>query len=124
MLKLLPQLDDMLKTTGGSLGKIVPYQGYPEAYQDLAVGRVDYVVNVWLSLKTIAKEKPDTFEVGQAVSKPTYIAYPLVKGNSELLALVNGFLLGARKDGTMYALQKKYFDITYEHMPEVPTASV
>src|SRR5580692_8670042 len=78
MLKLLPQLDDMLKATGGSLGKIVPYQGYPEAYQDLAVGRVDYVVNVWLSLKTIAKEKPDTFEVGQAVSKPTYIAYPLV----------------------------------------------
>jgi polar amino acid transport system substrate-binding protein len=124
MLKLLPQLDDMLKATGGSLGKIVPYQGYPEAYQDLAVGRVDYVVNVWLSLKTIAKEKPDTFEVGQAVSKPTYIAYPLVKGNSELLALVNAFLLGARKDGTMYALQKKYFDITYEHMPEVPTASV
>src|SRR5271170_5864681 len=124
MLKLLPQLDDMLKATGGSLGKIVPYQGYPEAYQDLAVGRVDYVVNVWLSLKTIAKEKPDTFEVGQAVSKPTYIAYPLVKGNSELLALVNDFLLGARKDGTMYALQKKYFDVTYEHMPEVPTASV
>jgi hypothetical protein len=40
------------------------------------------------------------------------------------LALVNAFLLGARKDGTMYALQKKYFDITYEHMPEVPTASV
>ncbi len=69
MLKLLPQLDDMLKATGGSLGKIVPYQGYPEAYQDLAVGRVDYVVNVWLSLQTIAKEKPDTFEVGQAVSK-------------------------------------------------------
>ena len=36
MLKLLPQLDDMLKETGGKLGKIVSYQGYPEAYQDLA----------------------------------------------------------------------------------------
>jgi polar amino acid transport system substrate-binding protein len=124
MLKLLPQLDDMLKATGGSLGKIVSYQGYPEAYQDLALGRVDYVVNVWLSLQTVAKEKPDTFEVGEAVSKPTYIAYPLVKGNSDLLAMVNDFLLGARKDGSMYALQKKYFDTTYEHMPEVPTASV
>jgi polar amino acid transport system substrate-binding protein len=124
MLKLLPQLDEMLKTTGGSLGKIVPYQGYPEAYQDLAVGRVDYVVNVWLSLQTIAKEKPDTFEVGQAVSKATYIAWPVVKGNTELLAFMNAFLLGARKDGTMYALQKKYFNITYEHMPEVPTATV
>jgi polar amino acid transport system substrate-binding protein len=124
MLKMLPQLDDMLKATGGSLGKIVSYQGYPEAYQDLALGRVDYVVNVWLSLQTIAKEKPDTFEVGEAVSKPTYIAWPLVKGNTALLALVNDFLLGARKDGSMYALQKKYFNTTYEKMPEVATASV
>src|SRR5580658_287053 len=124
MLKMLPQLDDMLKATGGSLGKIVSYQGYPEAYQDLALGRIDYVVNTQLSLQSIAKSKPDTFEVGEAVSKPTYIAWPLVKGNTELLALMNDFLLGARKDGTMYALQKKYFDITYEHMPEVPTSSV
>jgi polar amino acid transport system substrate-binding protein len=124
MLKMLPQLGDMLKATGGSLGKIVEYQGYPEAYQDLALGRVDYVVNVWLSLQTIAKEKPDTFEVGEAVSKPTYIAWPLVKGNTELLALMNGFLLGARKDGSMYALQTKYFGTTYEYMPETPTANV
>jgi len=124
MLKLLPQLDDMLKTTGGKLGKIVSYQGYPEAYQDLALGRVDYVVNVWLSLQTIAKEKPDTFEVGQAVSKPTYIAWPVLKGNDDLRAAINKFLLGARKDGSMYALQKKYFSTTYEQMPEAATASV
>ncbi len=124
MLKLLPQLDDMLKTTGGHLGKIVQYQGYPEAYQDLALGRIDYVVNVWLSLQTIAKEKPDTFEVGQAVSQPTFIAWPVLKGNDGLRDLMNKFLLGARKDGTMYALQKKYFSTTYENMPEVATASV
>jgi polar amino acid transport system substrate-binding protein len=124
MLKMLPQLDEMLKTTGGSLGKVTEYQGYPEAYQDLALGRIDYVVNVWLSLQTVAKEKPDTFEVGHAVSKPTYIAWPLVKGNTALLALMNDFLLGARKDGSMYALQKKYFNTTYDNMPEVPTASV
>jgi polar amino acid transport system substrate-binding protein len=124
MLKMLPQLGEMLKATGGSLGKVVEYQGYPEAYQDLALGRVDYVVNVWLSLQTIAKEKPDTFEVGEAVSKPTYIAWPLVKGNTALLALMNEFLLGARKDGSMYALQKKYFNTTYENMPEVAAASV
>jgi polar amino acid transport system substrate-binding protein len=124
MLKMLPQLDDMLKTTGGKLGKIVSYQGYPEAYQDLALGRVDYVVNVWLSLQTIAKEKPDTFEVGQAVSKPTYIAWPVLKGNDDLRADINKFLLGARKDGSMYALQKKYFNTTYEQMPEVATATV
>jgi polar amino acid transport system substrate-binding protein len=124
MLKLLPQLDDMLKATGGKLGKIMSYQGYPEAYQDLALGRIDFVVNTQLSLQSIAKSKPDTFEVGQAVSKPTYIAWAVVKGNAELLAVFNDFLLGTRKDGTMYALQKKWFDVTFENMPEVPSATV
>ena len=124
MLKLLPQLDEMLKPTGGKLGKIVSYQGYPEAYQDLALGRIDFVVNTRLSLELIAKSKPDTFEVGQAVSKPTYIAWAVVKGNTELLAMLNEFLFGTRKDGTMYALQKKWFDTTFENMPEVPSATV
>ncbi|MGB6535450.1 MAG: transporter substrate-binding domain-containing protein [Xanthobacteraceae bacterium] len=124
MLKLLPQLDDMLKATGGKLGKTVEYQGYPEAYEDLALGRIDYVVNTQLSLASIVKAKPQTFAMGQAVSKPTYIAWAVVKGNADLLDLLNKFLLGARKDGSMYALQKKWFDLTFEHMPEVPTAVV
>lgn len=124
MLKLLPQLDDMLKKTGGHLGKVVQYQGYPEAYQDLSLGRLDYVVNVWLNLQTVAKQNPDTFEVGQAVSKPTYIAWPVLKGNDTLRGLLNNFLLGARKDGSMYELQKKYFNTTYENMPAEPEGGV
>src|SRR5580692_8465437 len=124
MLKMLPQLDDMLKATGGKLGKIVPYQGYPEAYQDLAVGRVDYVVNTFLSLATVAKERPTVFELGEAVSKPTYIAWAVQKGNTELLKVFNDFLLGARKDGSMYALQKKWFDTTFENMSVEPVANV
>jgi polar amino acid transport system substrate-binding protein len=124
MLKMLPQLGDMLKPSGGKLGKIVNYQGYPEAYEDLALGRIDYVVNTQLSLQSIVKAKPNTFEIGQPVSKPTYIAWAVVKGNAALLSALNAFLLGTRKDGSMYALQKKWFDLTFEHMPEVPTAVV
>ena len=124
MLKLSAAVGRNAKATGGKLGKIVSYQGYPEAYQDLALGRIDFVVNTRLSLELIAKSKPETFEVGQPVSKPTYIAWAVVKGNSELLAMLNEFLLGTRKDGTMYALQKKWFDTTFENMPEAPSANV
>ena len=70
------------------------------------------------------RRSPTPSRSAKPVSKPTYIAWPVVKGNTDLLALMNDFLLGARKDGSMYALQKKYFDTTYEHMPEVPAASV
>ena len=124
MLKLLPQLEEMLKATGGTLGKIVTYQGYPEAYQDLSIGRIDFVVNTYLSLATVAKEKPTAFELGEAISKPTYIAWAVQKGNTELLKVFNDFLLGARKDGSMYALQKKWFDTTFENMSVEPVANV
>jgi hypothetical protein len=40
------------------------------------------------------------------------------------LAVLNEFLLGTPKDGSMYALQKKWFDITFENMPEAPSATV
>jgi polar amino acid transport system substrate-binding protein len=124
MLKLLPQLDEVLKPTGGKLGKIVEYQGYPEAYQDLANSRLDIVVNTYLSVRSVADARPNVFEVGQAVSKPTFIAWALQKGNSDLLKTFNDFLLGARQDGSMYALQEKWFGTTFKDMPEAPAAEV
>lgn len=123
MLKLLPQLEEMLKPTGGKLGRVVTYQGYPEAYQDLANGRLDTVVNTWLSLASVVAARPGTFEVGQAVSKPTYIAWAVQKGNSELRGMIDEFLLGARKDGTMFQLQQKWFGTSFKDMPEQPSAT-
>lgn len=122
MLKLLPQLDDMLKASGGKLGKVVEYQGYPEAYQDLANSRLDYVVNTYISLRAVAEARPNLFKVGQAVSKPTYIAWAVQKGNTGVLDLFNTFLAKARTDGTMYALQKKWFGTSYEDMPAEPSS--
>ena len=70
MLARLPELSAMLEKTGGKLGKVVEYTSYPEAYQDLALGRLDYVVNTVINLQTMVVEKP-IFEVGQAVSGPS-----------------------------------------------------
>ena len=123
MLSQLPQLDAMLKKTGGSLGPIQQYQGYPEAYQDLAIGRVDYVVNTQLSLFSIQTARPGVFAVGQAVSAPSYIAWATQKGNTDLVNLFNKLLLATREDGSMYKLQQKWFSTTFKSMPELPTAS-
>jgi polar amino acid transport system substrate-binding protein len=124
MLKLLPQLEEMLKPTGGKLGKVVEYQGYPEAYQDLANSRLDIVVNTYLSVRSVADQRPNVFAVGEAISKPTFIAWALQKGNGDLLKVFNDFLLAARKDGSMYALQEKWFGVTFREMPEVAAAEV
>jgi polar amino acid transport system substrate-binding protein len=124
MLKMLPQLTDMLKQTGGSLGKVVQYQSYPEAYQDLALGRVDYVVNTLLSLQSVATARPNVFAVGQAVSKPVYIAWAVQKGNTGLRDLINGQLAAVRKNGTMAKLEQKYFGMTFKDLPVQPIANV
>lgn len=124
MLKLLPELDAMLKKTGGHLGKVVQYQSYPEAYQDLALGRVDYVVNTLLNVQSVAAARPNVFAVGQAVSKPVYIAWAVQKGNTGLRDLINAQLAAAKKNGTMAKLQQKYFGLTFADLPVQPIANV
>jgi polar amino acid transport system substrate-binding protein len=123
MFTQLSQLGALLAKTGGKLGPIQQYQGYPEAYQDLALGRIDYVVNTELSLYAITTARPGVFAVGQPVSAPSYIAWAANKGSTDLVALFNKRLLALRADGSMYRLQKKWFNTTFESMPELPTAS-
>ncbi|MGE4483206.1 transporter substrate-binding domain-containing protein [Acidocella sp.] len=123
MLALLPQLSDMLKASGGKLGKVVQYQDYPSAYQDLASGRLDYVVNTYLSLRDLVNKRPSVFALGQPVSKPSYIGWALQKGNSALLALLNAKIAESKKDGTMAALQKKWFGTVFTDLPVEPIAN-
>ena len=80
LLGRLPELETMLEKEGGKIGKIVEYTSYPEAYQDLALGRTDYVVNTIINLKALVAEKPNVFEVGQAVSGKSFPAWAVEKG--------------------------------------------
>lgn len=123
MLARLPELAAMLAKTGGTLGKVTEYTSYPEAYQDLALGRTDVVINTVINLKSLAAEKPAVFELGQAVSGKSYPGWAVKKGNSELLKFINEFIAKQKANGTMPALQKKWFgeafDLPASFTPEV-----
>ena len=58
----------MLKKTGGKLGKVVEYTSYPEIYEDLANGRLDYAVNGIINATALIKERGKIFAIGQPVS--------------------------------------------------------
>ena len=122
MLSALPELEEVLKAAGGKMGEVVQYVSYPEAYQDLAIGRTDYVVNTQINLQSLVQDKPKVFELGQAVSKKIYIAWAVKKGNAEVRDMLDTFLLGARKSGEMAKLQQKWFGLTFD-MPEHWTTS-
>ncbi len=117
MLSALPELEEMLRATGGKMGEVVQYVSYPEAYQDLAIGRTDYVVNTVINLQSLVKDKGNIFELGQPVSKKIYIAWAVKKGNTEVKEMLDSFLLAQRQSGEMAKLQQKWFGTTFD-MPE------
>jgi polar amino acid transport system substrate-binding protein len=117
LLGRLPELETKLKSMGGKLGKVVEYTSYPEAYQDLALGRTDYVVNTIINLQSLVAEKPDVFALGQAVSGPSFPAWAVKKGNTELLAMLDAFIADTKKSGKMGELQKKWFGRSMDDIP-------
>ena len=119
LLGRLPELKTMLEKEGGKMGKIVEYTSYPEAYQDLALGRTDYVINTIINLKALVAEKPNVFELGQAVSGKSFPGWAVAKGNKELLDYLNAFIAEQKKNGRFAELQKKWFG---EAFPDLPVA--
>ena len=121
----LPELAAMIEKTGGKMGKVVQYTSYPEAYQDLASGRTDYVVNGYITLLTMTKERPGVFEISkEAVSSPSYQAWPVKKGNKEMLDFLNAFLKKERASGDLVKEQQKWLGISFDNLPEVATSKV
>ena len=117
LLGRLPELKAMLEKGGGTLGKVVEYTSYPEAYQDLALGRTDYVVNTIINIKALVGEKPNVFEVGQPVSGKSYPAWAVKKGNTELLAFLNDFIAKEKASGAFGKLQQKWFGEAFPDLP-------
>jgi polar amino acid transport system substrate-binding protein len=118
LLGRLPELGAVLEKDGGKLGKVVEYTSYPEAYQDLALGRLDYVVNTIINLKTLVAEKPKVFEIGQAVSGKSFPGWAVNKDSPELLAFLNEFIAKEKASGRFAELQTKWFGQAFPDLPD------
>lgn len=120
----LDQLDDKLKTTGSKLGKVVQYQSYPEAYADLANGRLDFVVNSVVNASVLVHEKPKVFALGEATTGKGFIAWPVAKGNDDVLQFLTDFRKHLRSSGKLAELQKKWFGMSFDDLPDEAITSV
>jgi polar amino acid transport system substrate-binding protein len=118
MLADLKAFDAQLKAKGTGIKEIVEYTSYPEAYQDLAVGRLDAVANTRINLNSLTETRPGVFVIGQKIGNPVYIAWAVKKGQPGALPIMNKALLDLRASGDLYRLQKKWFGATFETMPQ------
>jgi polar amino acid transport system substrate-binding protein len=119
----LTDLEPKLAATGGKIGKVVQYTSLPEAYQDLANGRLDYVINGVVNLVSLTKEQPTRFKMGEAVGARTYAAWAVAKGNSSLLNYLNAFITKIRVNGELYDLQEKWLGRAFKDMPNTATTN-
>ncbi len=79
--------------------------------------RLDYVINVVISVNDLAKAKPKVFAKGLAVSGPGYMAWPIPKNSPQLLAYMTRFMNHMKETGKLAELQKKWFGETYDNLP-------
>ena len=113
----LPEVDALLQKTGGKLGKVSLYASYPEAYQDLANGRIDYVLNSVIAISDVLRKRPGEFELGHAVVPIGYHAWAVKRGNKELRDFLNQFFMEQRKNGNLYRLQEKWLGRSFPDLP-------
>jgi polar amino acid transport system substrate-binding protein len=113
----------MLKKTGGKLGDVVEYTSYPEIYEDLANGRLDYAVNSVINSHALIKQRGDTFAMGEAVSGAGFHAWPVPKENEDLLLYLTEFVGHLRETGKLAELQEKWFGTTFPDLPQEPIRS-
>lgn len=97
--------------------KVKEYVDNNQAAADLAAGRIDAVGNSITNLAYVAKERPDMFAVVQPpFGKKVYFAYMGHKGedSASLIQAINDVLLSMHKDGSLTALQTKWFGMAFD----------
>lgn len=124
LLARLPELKKMMEAEGCKIGKVTEYPSYPEAYADLANGRLDYVINALISVNDLVKTRGDTFAKGIAVSGDGFAAWPVPKNSPELLEFLTSFMTEVRDSGRLAELQTKWFGEAFPAMPKEPITTV
>ncbi len=107
----------MLEKTGGKLGPVVEYPSYPEACADLANKRLDYVINVVISVNDLAKAKPKVFAKGLAVSGPCIWRGRSRKTLAAAAGLYDQVYEPHEGDRQARRAAEKWFGETYDNLP-------
>ena len=89
-------------------GRIIEFDSYADAYQDLVAGRIDAIVGTGASLGAMARETSGLLHSGVIGAGSLRIAWGVQKDNRDLLHFLNAHLAQQRASGTLARLQLKY----------------
>lgn len=85
-------------------------EGFNQAIDLLASGRVDATINDSLSFLDLKKQRPELpIKIASEQESATHNAFLFRKGNDELVEAVNGALAEMMEDGTYLKISEKWF---------------
>ena len=117
-----------LKAFGAKLPKPVEVKEYVDnnqSYADLAAGRIDAAVNSLPNLAYAASQRSDTFAVVlPPFGQPTYFSWVARPDDQSLMDAVNAAIVKLDGDGTMAAIQKKWFGQSTDLPKTVPEPTI
>lgn len=108
---ILETYDAKLKSSGAKgFAEVKQYDHNPEAYDDLANGRVDAVANSISSLMVVVRDTPGRFSIVQGISDiPAYFGMAFRQEDTTLRDAASEHLKAMKADGSLVELQKKWF---------------
>jgi polar amino acid transport system substrate-binding protein len=117
-----------LKEFSAKLPKPVEVKEYVDnnqSYADLAAGRIDASVNSLPNLAYAAAQRSDTFAVvTPPFGQPTYFSWVARPDDQSLIDAVNAAIVKFDGDGTMAAIQKKWFGQSTDLPKTVPEPAI
>ncbi|KAF1084539.1 Cystine-binding periplasmic protein precursor [Sporotomaculum syntrophicum] len=86
------------------------YNQYPEAFQDLVIGRIDVIVVDVTTAEDYLSKKPDTYKIVEEPLVEDMYAIGLRKADKDLKEVLDQTLIEMMEDGTLSEISKKWFD--------------
>ncbi len=97
------------------------YDHYPEAYLDLQNHRIDAVINSLSSLDVVMRDQPGKYRmIGGVQSIKAYFGMAFRKDDTGLQSSANDVLAAMKADGSLAALQTKWFGTPMETPSAIP----
>lgn len=93
--------------------EVITYESYLGSLQDVAIGRIDAVLNDRLAGLNMIKESSLDIKFGGEPVQELFNAFPFVKSeeNKWLIEQVNSAIKAMNDDGTLENISKKWFEV-------------
>jgi polar amino acid transport system substrate-binding protein len=108
------------KDRGKPPSAIKTFDDHPAAYLALEDGRVDGVLNSYTTLAVLTKQHPGVFAIVPHIGKPNWAGIAVKPKDKDLVAFLDQELTAMTADGSLAALQKKWFGVAMQLPNTIP----